>query len=144
MTGTNRKGGYKGNNPRPPPGPQTQPLAEATVKKSKARSAQIPQYVKVTSSEKTEQMAAAFCMGVHARLGASSAVTGLLPDLVQKIVTGLMPELVEEFDSGRDTDYIETRQSRPYCTLCNQHIVHGSKAVKQHLKSKLHTELAGK
>ena len=89
MTGTARKGGYRGKNPRAPPGPQTQPLAEATVKKSKARSA---------------------------------------------------PELVEEFDSGRDTDYIETRQSRPYCTLCNQHIVHGSKAVKQHLKSKQHKE----
>ena len=135
-----------GKNPRPPPRPQTQPLAEAeaSVKKSKDRRAQIPQYVKVTSSEKTERMAAAFCMGVHARLGASSPVTELLPDLVHKIVTGLMPELVEEFDSGRDTDYIETRQSRPYCTLCNQHIVHGSKAVKQHLKSKPHKELAGK
>ena len=131
-----------GKNPRPPPGPQTQPLAEATVKKSKARRAQIPQYVKVTSSEKTEQMAAAFCMGVHARLGARSAVTGLLPDLVEQIVRGLMPELVAQFDS--ETDYIVTRQSRPYCTLCNEHIVHGSKAVKQHLKSKPHKELAGK
>ena len=131
-----------GKNPRPPPGPQTQPLAEATVKKSKARSAQIPQYVKVTSSEKTEQMAAAFCMGVHARLGASSAVTGLLPDLVEKIVTGLMPELVEEFDS--ETDYIETRPSGQYCKLCNEYIVNSQKAEKQHLKSKPHKELAGK
>ena len=144
MTGTDRKGGYKGNKPRPAPGPQTQPLAEATVKKSKARSAQIPQYVKVTSSEKTDQRAAAFCMGVHARLGADSLVKGLEADLIALIVKGVMPELVEEFDSGRDTDYIETRQSRPYCTLCNQHIVHGSKAVKQHLKSKPHKELAGK
>ena len=91
-----------------------------------------------------ERMAEAFCMGTHARLGASSNVSELLPDLVEQIVRGLMPELVEEFDSGRDTDYIETRQSRPYCTLCNQHIVHGSKAVKQHLKSKPHKELAGK
>ena len=133
-----------GKNPRPPPGPQTQPLAEATVKKSKARRAQIPLYVKVTSSEKTERMAAAFCMGFHARLGASSPVSGLLPDLVHKIVTGLMPELVEEFDSGRDTDYIETRQSRLYCTLCNEYIVNSQKAEKQHLKSKPHKELAGK
>ena len=39
MTGTARKGGYRGKNPHPPPGPQTQPLAEATVKKSKARRA---------------------------------------------------------------------------------------------------------
>ena len=56
MTGTDRKGGYKGKKPHPAPSPQTQPLAEAeaTVKKSKARRAQIPQYVKVTSSEKTE------------------------------------------------------------------------------------------
>ena len=135
-----------GKNPRPPPRPQTQPLAEAetTVKKSKDRRAQIPQYVKVTSSEKTEGMAAAFCMGAHARLGAGSSVSELLPDLVEKIVTGLMPELVEEFDSGRDTDYIETRQSRPYCTLCNEHIEYSPKAVKQHLKSKPHKALVGK
>ena len=129
-----------GKNPHPPPGPQTLPLAVATVKKSKARSAQIPQYVKVTSSEKTEQMAVAFCMGNQVRLGADSRVKGLEVDLIALIVKGVMPELVEEFDSGRDTDYIETRQSRPYCTLCNQHIVHGSKAVKQHLKSKPHKE----
>ena len=138
MTGTTRKGGYVGKNPHPPPGPQTQPLAEATVKKSKARRAQIPQYVKVTSSEKTEQMAAAFCMGAHARLGASSSVSELLPDLVEQIVRGLMPELVAQFDS--ETDYIETRQSRLYCTLCNEHIVDSPKAVKQHLKSKPHKE----
>ena len=131
-----------GKNPRPPPGPQTQPLAVATVKKSKARSAQIPQYVKVTSSEKTEQMAAAFCMGAHARLGASSSVSELLPDLVEQIVRGLMPELVAQFDS--ETDYIETRQSRPYCTLCNEHIVDSQKAMKQHLKSKPHKELVQK
>ena len=131
-----------GKNPHPPPGPQTQPLAEATVKKSKARSAQIPQYVKVTSSEKTEQMAAAFCMGAHARLGASSNVSELLPDLVEQIVRGLMPELVAQFDS--ETDYIETRQSRLYCTLCNEHIVDSSKAVKQHLKSKPHKEMVQK
>ena len=142
MTGTARKGGYMGKNPRPPPGPQTQPLAEATVKKSKARSAQIPQYVKVTSSEKTNQRAAAFCMGFHARLGASSPVSGLLPDLVHKIVTGLMPELVEEFDS--ETDYIEKRQSGPYCKLCNQRIVDNEKLVKQHLRSRPHKALLGK
>ena len=127
-----------------PTGPQTQPLAEATVKKSKARSAQIPQYVKVTSSEKTERMAAAFCMGNQERLGASSLVKGLEADLIALIVKGVMPELVEKFDSGWDTDYIETRQSRLYCTLCNEHIVDSSKAVKQHLKSKPHKELAGK
>ena len=133
-----------GKNPHPPPGPQTQPLAEATVKKSKARSAQIPQYVKVTSSEKTEQMAAAFCMGNQERLGADSLVKGLEADLIALIVKGVMPELVEEFDSGRDTDYIETRQSRLYCTLCNEYIVNSQKAEKQHLKSKPHKELAGK
>ena len=123
-----------------PTGPQTQPLAEATVKKSKARRAQIPQYVKVTSSEKTEQMAAAFCMGNQVRLGANSLVKGLEADLIALIVKGVMPELVEKFDSGWDTDYIETRQSRLYCTLCNEHIVDSPKAVKQHLKSKPHKE----
>ena len=92
---------YKGNQPtfmiprpRLAPGPQgwdqTQPLAEATVKKSKARRAQF------------------------------------------------MPELVEQFDS--ETDYIETRQSRLYCTLCNECIPDSPKAVKQHLKSKPHKE----
>ena len=135
-----------GKNPRPPPRPQTQPLAEAetTVKKSKDRRAQIPQYVKVTSSEKTEGMAAAFCMGNQERLGASSLVKGLEADLIALIVKGVMPELVEQFDSGRDTDYIDTRQSRPYCTLCNEHIVDSSKAVKQHLKSKPHKEMVQK
>ena len=133
-----------GKNPRPPPRPQTQPLAEAeaTVKKSKDRRAQIPQYVKVTSRDRTERMAEAFCMGAHARLGASSTVSELLPDLVEQIVRGLMPELVAQFDS--ETDYIETRQSRLYCTLCNEHIVDSSKAVKQHLKSKPHKELVQK
>ena len=133
-----------GKNPRPPPRPQTQPLAEAeaTVKKSKARRAQIPQYVKVTSSEKTEQMAAAFCMGAHARLGASSSVSELLPDLVEQIVRGLMPELVAQFDS--ETDYIETGESRPYCTLCKVHMVDSQKAMKQHLKSKPRKEMVQK
>ena len=89
-------------------------------------------------------MAAAFCMGNHERLGASSLVKGLEADLIALIVKGVMPELAEKFDSGWDTDYIETRQSRLYCTLCNEYIVDSQKARTQHLKSKPHKELIKK